>query len=135
MFYRSILNPECALRLPLEQKKVCGSIVGGRADMLEMLDLCALKGIKPLCEVVPLAKINDAIDRVLANKARFRYRTVAYRTHVYYTVHTTVTGCCTAACSLTMLDMYYTVCTAVNGCFTLAMLNLYYTDWELYLLF
>lgn len=29
------------------QKKVAGSIVGGRADMQEMLDFAAAKGIKP----------------------------------------------------------------------------------------
>jgi len=65
------------ITLPLQdvvfnQKKLAGSIVGGRADMQEMLDFAALHGIKPAVERMPLSKVNEAMDRVQAGKARYR---------------------------------------------------------------
>jgi len=39
------------------QKKVVGSIVGGRADMNAMLQLAAIQGIAPLIETLPLSKV------------------------------------------------------------------------------
>lgn len=54
------------------QKKVVGSIVGGRSDMKSMLELAAAKGIKPMIEVMPSSKINEALDRVQQGKARYR---------------------------------------------------------------
>jgi uncharacterized zinc-type alcohol dehydrogenase-like protein len=38
----------------------------------EMLDFAAAKGIKPMVEVMPLSKINEAFDRVASGKARYR---------------------------------------------------------------
>jgi len=52
--------------------QVTGSIVGGRDDVKEMLQFCAVHGIKPLIETMPLSQINEAMDRVVANKARYR---------------------------------------------------------------
>jgi uncharacterized zinc-type alcohol dehydrogenase-like protein len=54
------------------QKRVEGSIVGGRADMQEMLEFAAAKGIKPLLEVMKLSQVNEALDRVSSGKARYR---------------------------------------------------------------
>mmetsp|Transcript_44783 Transcript_44783/g.85640 ORF Transcript_44783/g.85640 Transcript_44783/m.85640 type:complete len:338 (-) Transcript_44783:178-1191(-) len=74
----------CIVGLPVEeitvpllgtvfyQKSVTGSIVGGRDDVKEMLQFCAVHGIKPLIETMPLSQINEAMDRVVANKARYR---------------------------------------------------------------
>ncbi|KAG1672124.1 hypothetical protein FOA52_001712 [Chlamydomonas sp. UWO 241] len=53
-------------------KQVVGSIVGGRNDMQEMLDFAAVKGIKPQCETMPMSNINEAIEKMMANKARYR---------------------------------------------------------------
>jgi D-arabinose 1-dehydrogenase-like Zn-dependent alcohol dehydrogenase len=39
------------------QKKLVGSIVGGRSDMDGMFRLAAAKGVKPLIEVWPSAKV------------------------------------------------------------------------------
>jgi len=65
------------ITLPLQdvvfnQKKLAGSIVGGRADMQEMLDFAAATGVKPKVELMPLSKVNEAMDRVQAGKARYR---------------------------------------------------------------
>lgn len=54
------------------QKQLVGSIVGGRADMQEMLDFAAVESIKPMVEVMPMARINEAFDRLASGKARYR---------------------------------------------------------------
>ncbi len=54
------------------QKSLVGSIVGGRRFMVEMLALAAEHQIKPMVETMPISQINEAIDKVLANKARYR---------------------------------------------------------------
>ncbi len=54
------------------QKAIVGSIVGGRHFMQEMLEFAAIHGIKPQTETMPLEQLNEAMDRVAANKARYR---------------------------------------------------------------
>jgi uncharacterized zinc-type alcohol dehydrogenase-like protein len=68
-------NP--AISVPLQdivfsQKKVAGSIVGGRADMNEMLAFAAQHGIRPLTEERPMREVNAALAHVAAGKARYR---------------------------------------------------------------
>lgn len=65
------------LQLPLQelvfsQKSCTGTIVGGRADMQEMLNFSKAKGIKPLIEKYKLSEINEAAARVASGKARYR---------------------------------------------------------------
>ncbi|PNW78848.1 hypothetical protein CHLRE_09g392134v5 [Chlamydomonas reinhardtii] len=65
------------LQVPLQdlvfgQKKVAGTIVGGRADMQEMLEFSAINGVKPMLEIMPLSKVNEAMDHVASGKARYR---------------------------------------------------------------
>lgn len=40
--------------------------------MQEMLNFSAVHGIEPQIEIMPLSEINEAMDRVAANKARYR---------------------------------------------------------------
>lgn len=54
------------------QKRLEGSIVGGRRDMVEMLHFSGLKGIKPMIECMPLSKVNEAMQKVLNNTVRYR---------------------------------------------------------------
>ncbi|WP_293075572.1 hypothetical protein [Okeania sp. SIO3B5] len=60
------------LPLVFYQKAVAGSIVGGRRFMAEMLEFAAVHQIKPMIETMPISQINEAMDKVLANKARYR---------------------------------------------------------------
>ncbi|KAG2485934.1 hypothetical protein HYH03_015378 [Edaphochlamys debaryana] len=60
------------LDLVFNQKRVVGSIVGGRADMQEMLNFSAVHGVKPLLELMPMSKVNEAMQRVAEGKARYR---------------------------------------------------------------
>lgn len=69
--------PVPSLNVPLiplifGQKSVVGSIVGGRRFMQEMLEFAAVNRIKPTIETMPLSKVNEAMDKVAANKARYR---------------------------------------------------------------
>ena len=69
--------PVSSLNVPLiplifGQKSVVGSVVGGRHFMREMLEFAAVNQIKPMIETVPLSQINEAMDKVAANKARYR---------------------------------------------------------------
>ncbi|WP_246844334.1 hypothetical protein [Hydrocoleum sp. CS-953] len=60
------------LPLVFDQKAVVGSVVGGRRFMTEMLEFAAIHQIKPMIETMPISQINEAMDKVLVNKARYR---------------------------------------------------------------
>ena len=69
--------PVSSLQVPLlplifGQKSVVGSIVGGRRFMQEMLEFAALHQIKPMVETMPLKQVNEAMDKVATNQARYR---------------------------------------------------------------
>ncbi|MFM5889615.1 MAG: NAD(P)-dependent alcohol dehydrogenase [Dolichospermum sp.] len=69
--------PVSTLNIPLlplvfGQKAIAGSVVGGRRFMKEMLEFAAIHQIKPMIETIPISQINAAMDRVVANKARYR---------------------------------------------------------------
>ena len=69
--------PVSSINVPLiplifGQKSVVGSVVGGRRFMQEMLDFAAINQIKPQVQIMPLSQVNEAMDLVLAGKARYR---------------------------------------------------------------
>lgn len=69
--------PVSELNIPLiplifSQKSVIGSVVGGRHFMQEMLNFSATNSIKPMIETMPLSKVNEAMEKVAQNKARYR---------------------------------------------------------------
>lgn len=69
--------PVSSINVPLiplifGQKSIAGSVVGGRKFMQEMLEFAALNQITPMIETMPLGEINQAMDKVGANKARYR---------------------------------------------------------------
>lgn len=53
-------------------KSVSGSYIGNRERMREMLSFAALHGIAAQVEVVPLSEVNNAIEKVRNNQARYR---------------------------------------------------------------
>ncbi|KAJ9506509.1 hypothetical protein QJQ45_019615 [Haematococcus lacustris] len=69
---QTLLTQQLAADVVFGQKKVAGSIVGGRADMHEMLDFSAAKGIKPMIELMPMHKVNEALARMHSGKAKYR---------------------------------------------------------------
>ena len=58
--------------LVVHELSITGSFVGNRATMREMLSFAQAHGIKPWIELMPMSRINEAIERVKQNKARYR---------------------------------------------------------------
>jgi uncharacterized zinc-type alcohol dehydrogenase-like protein len=54
------------------QKIVRGSPTGNRSTMREMLEFAALHGIRAEVEVVEMRRVNEAIERLRRNQARYR---------------------------------------------------------------
>jgi D-arabinose 1-dehydrogenase-like Zn-dependent alcohol dehydrogenase len=54
------------------QLSIIGSMQNDRADLIEILDLVAAGKVKPMLEVYPFAKINEAIARLAAGDVRYR---------------------------------------------------------------
>lgn len=67
----ALLNVSPVLLL-LKEKKICGSNTGGRATIEEMLAFAARHRIGATVEVMPMAQVNAALDKVRAGKARYR---------------------------------------------------------------
>jgi uncharacterized zinc-type alcohol dehydrogenase-like protein len=63
------LNPT---DLVAHELSIIGSFIGNRATMKDMLSFAQAHGIKPWIELMPMSKVNEAIERVKQNKARYR---------------------------------------------------------------
>jgi uncharacterized zinc-type alcohol dehydrogenase-like protein len=58
--------------LTSKQRRIMGSEIGSPAVITEMLQIVEKFGIQPLVETFPLDQANDALQRVLDNKVRYR---------------------------------------------------------------
>jgi uncharacterized zinc-type alcohol dehydrogenase-like protein len=63
------LNP---LLLLTNQRRVMGSVIGGRSTILETLDIADRFGVTPVIETFPLSEVNTAISKMRDNTIRFR---------------------------------------------------------------
>lgn len=54
------------------RKGVDGSNIGNRGDIEEMLQFASMHGIKPQVELFNMSHVNAAIDKLRANKVRYR---------------------------------------------------------------
>jgi uncharacterized zinc-type alcohol dehydrogenase-like protein len=54
------------------QRTITGSPIGSPARLREMLDVAGRHGVKALTERFPMAKANEAIEKVKKNKVRYR---------------------------------------------------------------
>lgn len=61
-----------AMELVVHQNSLTGSLLGSRETMREMLAFAQEKGIEPRVELMPMARVNEAIERLRANRARYR---------------------------------------------------------------
>ena len=69
--------PKEAIKIPafsliVGRNSISGSPIGSRTDMREMLDFAVRRDIKPCAEIMPMSKVNEGIDRVRNNQARYR---------------------------------------------------------------
>jgi uncharacterized zinc-type alcohol dehydrogenase-like protein len=58
--------------LVTQQRSICGSDIGDRATIAEMLDFAAAHRIAPVVETAGLHAVNAALDRVRENRVRYR---------------------------------------------------------------
>ncbi len=66
-------TPVHAFSLIGGNRRLAGSMIGGIAQTQEMLDHCAKHGIVSDVEIIPIQKINEAYERVLASDVRYRF--------------------------------------------------------------
>jgi D-arabinose 1-dehydrogenase-like Zn-dependent alcohol dehydrogenase len=67
--------PDVALNstdLVVHELSIIGSFLSNRATMREMLLFAQAHRIKPWIELMPMSKINEAVERVKQNKSRYR---------------------------------------------------------------
>ncbi|MHB1138961.1 MAG: NAD(P)-dependent alcohol dehydrogenase, partial [Microthrixaceae bacterium] len=65
--------PVRVFRLFGNRRSFAGSGIGSIRETQEMLDFCAAHGIAPRVEVIDVAQVNDAYERVLASDVRYRF--------------------------------------------------------------
>ena len=66
-------TPVHAFSLISGRRSLAGSLIGGIAETQEMLDYCADKGITSDVEVIPMAAVNDAYERMLRGDVKYRF--------------------------------------------------------------
>ena len=69
--------PKEAISIPVfslivGRNSICGSPIGSRTDIREMLDFAVLNDIKPCTETIPMSRVNEGIDRLRNNQVRYR---------------------------------------------------------------
>jgi uncharacterized zinc-type alcohol dehydrogenase-like protein len=55
------------------RKAIAGSLIGGIPETQEMLDFCAEHGIVADIEMIPIQKIDEAYDRMVAGDVKYRF--------------------------------------------------------------
>ena len=55
------------------RKSVAGSLIGGLPETQRTLDYCAQNDVQAEVEVIPMAQVNQAYDRILKNDVRYRF--------------------------------------------------------------
>ena len=64
--------PADAFALLIAQRSISGTPVGSPATIDQMLDFAARHGVRPVTEHFKLTEVNDAMERLRANQARYR---------------------------------------------------------------
>ncbi|MBV9494646.1 MAG: NAD(P)-dependent alcohol dehydrogenase [Acidobacteria bacterium] len=62
-----------AFALLMGRHSISGSNIGGIAETQEMLDFCGEHGITADVEVIPMERINEAYERLLASDVKYRF--------------------------------------------------------------
>jgi alcohol dehydrogenase (NADP+) len=66
-------TPVHAFSLIGGRKSLAGSLIGGLQETQELLDFCAERRIVADVEVIPMAKINEAYERMMKGDVRYRF--------------------------------------------------------------
>jgi len=57
----------------LRRKAVAGSLIGGITETQEMLDFCGIHGITSDIELIDIASINTAYERMMRSDVKYRF--------------------------------------------------------------
>ena len=66
-------SPVPGFSLIFARRRLAGSLIGGLPETQEMLDFCADRGIVSEIEKIPIAKINEAYERMLKSDVKYRF--------------------------------------------------------------
>lgn len=66
-------NPVGMFSLITKRRSLAGSLIGGIEETQEMLDFCSKHNITADIELIPMAKINEAYERMLKGDVRYRF--------------------------------------------------------------
>lgn len=61
-----------AFSLIVGQNSICGSPIGSRTDVREMLDFAARHDVKACTEPMPMSQVNAGIEKIRDNQVRYR---------------------------------------------------------------
>jgi uncharacterized zinc-type alcohol dehydrogenase-like protein len=56
-----------------KRRRIAGSLIGGLRETQEMLDFCAQHNIVCDIEIIPIQKVNEAYDRIVARDVKYRF--------------------------------------------------------------
>jgi uncharacterized zinc-type alcohol dehydrogenase-like protein len=59
--------------LIMGRRSIAGSLIGGITETQEMLDFCAAHGVLSDIEIIPMAGINGAYERMLKGDVKYRF--------------------------------------------------------------
>jgi alcohol dehydrogenase (NADP+) len=65
--------PVSVFGLLFRRRSFSGSLIGGIAETQEMLDFCAQHNITADVEVIPIQKLNEALDRLAKSDVKYRF--------------------------------------------------------------
>ncbi|GAA0710095.1 NAD(P)-dependent alcohol dehydrogenase [Dokdonella soli] len=66
-------TPLAAGPLIMRRRRLAGSLIGGIRETQEMLDFCAEHGVASDVEVIDIAQINEAYERMIRGDVRYRF--------------------------------------------------------------
>ena len=66
-------TPLAAGPLIMRRRRLAGSLIGGIRETQEMLDFCAEHGVASDVEVIDIAQINEAWERMIRGDVRYRF--------------------------------------------------------------
>ncbi|MEO5624477.1 MAG: NAD(P)-dependent alcohol dehydrogenase [Dokdonella sp.] len=66
-------TPLAAGPLIMRRRRLAGSLIGGIRETQEMLEFCAEHGVAADVEVIDIAQINDAWERMIRGDVRYRF--------------------------------------------------------------
>jgi len=65
--------PVVPFGLIMGRRRLAGSLIGGIRETQEMLDFCGKHGIASDIELIPMARINEAYERLLRSDVKYRF--------------------------------------------------------------